>query len=63
VETVVIVIIAAVCVVFAFVIGTLRSGRQDDARAGHLAAELEVERRRVGELQQEVDRLRSVETR
>jgi hypothetical protein len=49
--------------VFAFVLGTLRSGRQDDARTGELAAELEVERRRVGELQQEVDRLRSVEAR
>jgi hypothetical protein len=58
-ETAVFVVIGIVVIVFAFLIGSLSSDGEDDAQVGGLAAELEVERRRVHELQEEVDRLRA----
>jgi len=59
VENAVFVVIVLVVVAFAFLLGSLGSGRPR-SDTGRLADELEVERRRVGELQQEVDRLREL---
>jgi hypothetical protein len=58
-ETAVFVVIGVVVIVFAFLIGSLSRDGEDDSQVGRLAAELEVERRRVHELQEEVDRLRA----
>ena len=58
-ETAVFVVIGVVVIVFAFLIGSLSRDGEGDAQVGRLAAELEVERRRVHELQEEVDRLRA----
>jgi hypothetical protein len=58
-ETAVFVVIGIVVVVFSFLIGSLSKDGEEDAQVGRLAAELEVERRRVHELQEEVDRLRA----
>ena len=58
------VIVGLVVVVFAFVLGALGrhgSSENDGGDAARLAAELEVERRRVQELQAELDRRRAAE--
>lgn len=63
-ETGVYIVIALVVVVFVFLLGVLGRARDGEAvtpEAERLAAELEVERRRVAELQTELDRLRSLE--
>lgn len=53
------VVIGLVLLVFVFLLGSLGRERER-AEPGRLAAELEVERRRVRELQEEVDRLREL---
>jgi hypothetical protein len=59
-QDVVFVVIGLVVVVFAFVLGSLgRGGDDEENRAGRLEGELEVERRRVGELEAELERLRA----
>jgi hypothetical protein len=63
VETAVFVVIAFVVVVFAYVLGSLKSDGAGDAQVGTLAAELEVERRRVRELEQELERVRAAANR
>jgi hypothetical protein len=57
-QDVVFVVIGLVVIVFAFVVGSLGRGGDED-RAGELESELEVERRRVGELESELERLRA----
>ncbi len=64
VETAVFVIVGLVVLVFAFVLGALgreRTSGDREGEAARLAAELEVERRRVHELQAELDRRRGAE--
>ena len=62
-ENAVYVTIGLVVLVFVFLLGSLGRTSEEaaDPEAERLAAELEVERRRVQELQEELDRLRALE--